>query len=154
VERYQARVSGPLLDRFDLHVEVPRMEVAELIAPSASEPSRAVAERVSVARARQLDRLGGALHGARGAAHGALPGDAANRPRTNADLADGDLRRLCAATPAATGLLAKAVQRLGLSARGYHRVMRVSRTIADLEGASTIECDHMAEALQYRPRAR
>jgi magnesium chelatase family protein len=129
---YQARVSGPLLDRIDLHVEVAGVSAADLSLPPPAEGSAAVAERVARARTIQSQRFNG---------HG---------PRTNAE-ADGDLLDEVA-TPDEPGrrLLADAAAAMHLSARGYHRVLRVSRTIADLAGAEAVGRIHVAEALSYR----
>src|SRR5881296_2622761 len=133
VDRYRARVSGPLLDRIDLHVEVPRVPVAALAddAPS-EEPSAAVRARVEAARARQRRRLG---------------------PRSiplNAHIPGREVRRLCRIGPAGRRLLEAASERLGLSARAYTRILRVARTIADLAGEDEITTSHLAEAIQYR----
>src|SRR5213594_505069 len=133
VDRYRARVSGPLLDRIDLHVEVPRVPVAALAddAPC-EEPSAAVRARVEAARARQRRRLG---------------------PRTiplNAHIPGREVRRLCRIGPAGRRLLEAASERLGLSARAYTRILRVARTIADLAGEDEITTSHLAEAIQYR----
>jgi len=132
---YQAKVSGPLLDRIDLHVDVAAVSAADLVLPPPAEGSAEVAARVAAARALQTERY---------AAHGA---------RTNAE-ADGDLLD-AVATPDDAGrtLLAQAAEAMRLSARGYHRVLRVSRTIADLGGADGVGRVHVAEALSYRRRA-
>ncbi|MCB1863835.1 MAG: YifB family Mg chelatase-like AAA ATPase [Chromatiales bacterium] len=128
VQRYRARISGPLLDRIDLHVEVPAVDPAELRQPAAGETSGEVRQRVEQARARMLKR--------QGAANALLaPGAIAEQARLGED---------------AARLLGQAMQRLGLSARAYHRVLRVARTIADLDSAETIAAPHVAEALQYR----
>ena len=135
-EEYQARLSGPLLDRIDLHIEVPAVSPGDLALPPPAEGSAAVAHRVAGARARQAARYAG------------LPAE--RRIRTNAE-ADGALLDK-AATPEAGGrtLLIRAAEKLRLSARGYHRVLRVARTLADLEGTSTVGRRHVAEALSYR----
>ena len=132
---YQAKVSGPLLDRIDLHVDVAAVSAADLVLPPPAEGSAEVAARVAAARAIQTARY---------AAHGV---------RTNAE-ADGELLDTVA-TPDEPGrqLLAQAAEAMRLSARGYHRVLRVSRTIADLGGAERVTRVHIAEALSYRRRA-
>jgi magnesium chelatase family protein len=133
---YQSRLSGPLLDRIDLHIEVPAVLPTDLALPPAAEDSAAVARRVAAARARQRTRY-------------------AERPvpqgiRTNAE-ADGPLLdEIATPEPAGRELLARAAERLRLSARGYHRVLRVARTLADLEGATAVARRHVAEALSYR----
>ena len=133
---YQSRISGPLLDRFDLRVDVPAVEAADLTLPPPAEGSAEVAARVAAARQAQHAR------------YRAL--DAPETVRTNAD-ADGELLDQ-AATPDGPGqtLLTEAVGAMRLSARGYHRVLRVARTLADLAGAETLGRLHIAEALSYR----
>ena len=133
VERYRARISGPLLDRIDLHVEVPALRDAELLGPAEGEPGTCVRERVVAARERQLARF-----------H-ARPGVYAN-----AHMSPRDIREFCRTDAAGEGLLRAAIQRLGLSARAYHRVLRIARTIADLDGAARLATHHLAEAIQYR----
>jgi magnesium chelatase family protein len=130
---YQSRISGPLFDRIDLHVEVPAVKAVDLALPPPAEGSAAVAARVAKARAAQKQRFEG------------VPGI-----RTNAE-AEGELLTQIA-DPDADGkrLLAQAAERLRLSARGYHRVLRVARTLADLDGAPTVRRLHVAEALSYR----
>jgi len=133
---YLATISGPLFDRIDLHVDVPAVSAADLSLPPPAEDSAQVAARVAAARARQTARFA------------RLPQDA--RPRTNAE-ADGQLLEEIAA-PDAQGrqLLTQAAEALKLSARGYHRVLRVARTLADLEAAEAVRRPHIAEALTYR----
>jgi magnesium chelatase family protein len=130
IARYRGRVSGPLLDRLDMQIEVPAVRPEQLDAASASgdESSATVRARVSAARRRQLDRQG----------------------RPNAELGPGELDRHCAPAPAARALLHQAVERLRLSARAYHRVLRLARTIADLDGVDGIGVAQVAEAVGYR----
>lgn len=136
---YQSRISGPLLDRIDLHVEVPALSVADMALPAPREGSAEVAARVAAVRTAQAERL---------AAMG-YP-----ELRTNGE-AEGDaLDRIAAADEPATALLRRAAQQLHLSARGYHRVLRVARTIADLDGAATIRKPHIAEAIAFRRLSR
>ncbi len=132
VERYRQRISGPLLDRIDLHVEAQPVEYDELAAEQGGESSTAVRARVVRARAIQQQRYAGL------------------GVNCNAALPSGALRRFCRLTPAAERLLRGAFERMGYSARAYDRILRVARTIADLEGSATIETPHLSEALQYR----
>ncbi len=133
VEKYRARISGPLLDRIDLHVDVPAVRDAELLATADGEASERVRERVLAARERQLARLR------------ENPGVFAN-----AHLGPRQLREFCRLDREGERLLRGAIQRLGLSARAYHRVLRIARTIADLEDCATLSPAHVAEAIQYR----
>jgi len=130
--RYLGRISRPLLDRIDLQVELPALEAVEFQGNGVSTTSAAVRARVLAARARQRDRLEG------------------TGITLNAEMSPRQLRRLCAMAPEAARLLGAAMTRLGLSARGHDRALRVARTIADLAGAATIAAEHCAEAVQYR----
>lgn len=130
--RYLARVSGPLLDRIDLHIEVPPVQFDELAARKPGESSAAIRERVNAARAVQQKRYAGTGIG------------------SNARIPAGKLRTYCPLSGEAQGLLRAAFERLGLSARGYDRVLKVARTIADLDGGGDILPAHVAEAVQYR----
>jgi len=128
VARYQGRISGPLLDRIDLQVEVPAVAPAALSAMPDGEPSAVIAGRVASALGLALTRQGG----------------------SNAMLSGDALDRHCALEAPAAKFMQAAAARLGWSARGFHRVLRVARTIADLAGGGTIQVSHLAEAIQYR----
>ena len=133
VHRYLARVSGPLLDRIDIHLEVPAVKYQALAEQGAGEPSEAIRERVDRARGLQRERF-------------------ANRPGiyANAHMAPRDLRAHCRISDGADALLKTAITRLGLSARAYHRMLKIARTIADLDGKKGLEPAHVSEAIQYR----
>jgi magnesium chelatase family protein len=132
VTRYLGRVSGPLLDRIDLHVEVPPLSERVLTDERPGEASASMRARVVAARARQHARFGG------------------GRTSANADMQPRDIREHCCVDAAGEHLLRTAVQRLGLSARAYHRILRLARTVADLGGEDRITTAHLAEAIQYR----
>lgn len=128
IARYRARISGPLLDRIDLKLDMPRVPHSELRNAGNDESSAIVRERVIAARGNQLKRAG----------------------KPNALLSNREVERDCALSAQEHALLDRAVERLGLSARAYHRVLRVARTIADLAYASRIDAAHLSEAIQYR----
>ncbi|MEI2788234.1 MAG: ATP-binding protein [Steroidobacteraceae bacterium] len=128
IAAYRGRISGPLLDRIDLQVEVGRVALEEIAATELPECSAAVAARVAEARLLQRRR----------------------QARTNARLEGNDLAVQCGADTAALALLARAMRQLGLSARAYHRVLRVARTIADLAGSPGVCAEHVAEAITLR----
>jgi magnesium chelatase family protein len=132
--RYQRRLSGPLLDRIDVHVEVPRVEYEKLTGQSMPETSAAIRERVQRAREVQLARFAG------------------TRMTCNAEMGPKEVRQYCPVEPAAQTLLKAAVQQLHLSARGFHRTLKLARTIADLAKSEVLTAAHVAEAIQYRPR--
>jgi magnesium chelatase family protein len=133
VERYRARVSGPLLDRIDIHLEVPAVPYQDLVGGAVEESSATIRQRVERARVIQRERF----RGQRGV-------------YTNAAMSTRDLRRWCAVSASVEGLLRAAVSRLGLSARAYHRVLKIARTVADLDGSAAIASSHVSEAIQYR----
>jgi magnesium chelatase family protein len=134
VARYTKRISGPLLDRVDIFVEVPRIAYETLADDTMGESSERVRARVEAARQIQRERFDG-----RGVA-------------CNADASALEVRDFCHIEPSAQSLLRTAMKQLSLSARGFHRILKVARTIADLDGAGTIKTQHLAEAIQYRPR--
>ncbi|PJF21137.1 MAG: magnesium chelatase [Phototrophicales bacterium] len=135
ITRYQAKLSGPLLDRIDIHVEVPRVDYNKLMSDTREESSSAVQARVEAARDIQRGRFAN------------LPGLYAN-----ADMGVGEIQQFCIMSADARTLLELSVRRMHLSARSYHRVLKLSRTIADLNGSEYIEVNHVAEAIQYRPK--
>ena len=130
IRRYRARVSGPLLDRIDIHIEVPALAYDDLANKQNGENSAQILQRVNAARQRQLDRFAGELF-------------------CNAQMSTRHIRRHCSLDDAGQALLEKAMARLGLSARAYDRILKVARTIADLADAP-IQSQHLAEAIQYR----
>ena len=134
ISRYQKKVSGPLLDRIDLHVEVPRVEFDKLAKHDLEEASERIRERVQIARERQTHRLKDTPY------------------QTNSEMKNRDIREYCVLNDQSVDLLKQAVQHMHLSARGYHRILKLSRTIADLAGSDDIQTDHVAEALQYRAK--
>ncbi len=134
VRRYQKRISGPLLDRFDIHMDVPRVDYEKLASDRTGESSEAVRQRVLCARERQLARFDGS-----GLA-------------CNADMDPAHIREYCELDETSKALMRSAMNQLGMSARAFHRVLKLARTIADLAGAEQIQAAHLAEAIQYRPR--
>ncbi len=134
VTRYQKRISGPLLDRIDIHVEVPRVDFDKLTDDRTGEPSDVVRARVESARAIQRARFRD------------------TEITCNADMGPGDVLRFCELDDPGRLLVRQAMQQMQLSARAYHRVLKLARSIADLEGAEEIQTPHLAEGLQYRPR--
>ncbi len=132
VRRYHNRVSGPLLDRMDLIVEVPSLEYEELTERPAGEPSAAIRARVDAARAVQRERFG------------------PDGPEQNAHMGPKELAKYCQLSPTCETLMRQAFDAMGLTARSYDRILRMARTIADLEGARDIQPQHLAEAIQYR----
>jgi len=134
IQRYQKRISGPLLDRIDIHLEVPRVEVDKLGDDRLGEPSEAIRLRVEGARGRQRERL------------------ETVSMVCNAEMGPAEIRQFCRLAEPCRALLRTAMAQLQLTARAYHRVIKVARTIADLAGEAEIGPVHLAEALQYRAR--
>lgn len=132
VQSYLSRISGPMLDRIDIIVEVPALNFTQLREHEEPEPSSAVKKRVEAARGRQLARFAG------------------TDCRCNADMQAKELRRWCELDDACAALMQQAFDALGLTARSYDRIRRVARTIADLDGSAEIQPQHLAEAIQYR----
>lgn len=135
---YQARISGPFLDRIDIRVEVPAVTASDLIAPSKAEASVLVAKRVASARERQSQRFE----------------EAGLAFLTNAAASNTAIESLAAPDKAGSGLLADAAESMRFSARAYHRILKVARTIADLDGAEAVGRIHIAEAIAYRVASR
>ncbi len=132
IQRYLARVSGPLLDRIDLHIQVPAVQYKELVQDEKPEESAAIRDRILAARRIQNKRL---------EAFGIY---------CNAQMTPRTLRRFCRLDGESQKQMENAITRIGLSARAYDRILRVSRTIADLEGSEKIQARHVSEAIQYR----
>ena len=128
VARYRAKISGPLLDRIDIQIEVPAVPQEDLLKQTDAESSAIIKARVEAARQRQLARQG----------------------KPNALLTVSEIETFCAPDTQSEALLRQAITRLNLSARAYHRVLKVARTIADLDGSEMLKIAHIAEAIQYR----
>ena len=132
VESYRSRISGPLLDRIDIVVEVPAVHFEDLRSRAEAEPSSAVKARVDAARKRQLDRFG------------------EGRGMCNARMGPDEMRRYCDLDETGAALMKQAFEAMGLTARSYDRILKVARTVADLDGSEEIQPQHLAEAIQYR----
>ncbi|PZR72718.1 MAG: magnesium chelatase, partial [Chthoniobacterales bacterium] len=130
VQRYRQRISGPLLDRIDLHIEVPSVEYRDISSERAEEGSSAIRERVANARERQRARLA--------------------KTKCNARMGTKQLKQFCKLDVDSQELIRVAMSELNLSARAYDRILKVARTIADLAGAEAINAEHVSEAIQYR----
>ena len=144
VTKYQKRISGPLLDRIDIHIEVPRVDYEKLSSDRLGESSAAIRERVQAARQRQRERFEGERATSR---HDAPP-----QIVCNADMRVAEIRKFCKLDETGDSLIRAAMSQMNLSARAYHRILKLARTIADLTGSETIQPPHLAEALQYRPK--
>ena len=133
IQNYLGRISGPLLDRIDLHVEVPAVKFRDITSERVGETSAQIRERVVAARQRQLARF-------------------AHRPRVscNARMGSKDIKTFCALDDASMELIKMAMTEMNLSARAYDRILKVARTIADLAGMENINSDHVGEAVQFR----
>ncbi len=134
VLRYQKRISGPLLDRIDIHIDVPRVDYEKLSGDRLGEKSETIRARVEAARARQRTRFAGM------------------NLQCNGDMGPGEVRQYCELDEASKSLMRAAMQQMQMSARAYHRILKLARTMADLAGSEKIETPHLAEAIQYRPR--
>jgi magnesium chelatase family protein len=132
IQRYVSKISGPLLDRIDIHIDVPAVKYRELRGDEQPESSADIRERVEPARNRQLKRFEG------------------TKIFANAQMTPRLIQKSCKLDPAAEQLLENAMTRMGLSARAHDRILKVARTIADLEGADNIATKHIAESIQYR----
>src|SRR3990172_9526322 len=135
ITRYQKRISGPILDRIDIHVSVPAVKVEKLTKEINAEPSAKIQSRVQSAKEIQIRRFKG------------------TKITSNAEMSNKQLKAFCNLDEQSTLLLKQAISKLNLSARAFHRVIKIARTIADLEGSPKIKSNHVAEALQYRPQA-
>lgn len=145
VQKYQKRISGPMLDRFDIHVEVPRVEYDKLTNQRLGESSTIIRDRVQTARQRQIQRF---------SHNGNNPEENQKTllMTANADMGVGEIRKFCKLDESGESLMRSAMRQLQLSARAFHRVLKLARTIADLAGVENIAPNHLAEALQYRPK--
>jgi magnesium chelatase family protein len=148
VTKYQKRISGPLLDRIDIHIEVPRVEYEKLSDDRLGEPSSAIQARVEAARQRQRERFAVEMPPAGEAVNnnGAAP------VQSNADMRPAEMRQYCVLDDTCRALMRTAMSQLQLSARAYHRILKLARTIADLAESEAIGPAHLAEARQCRPR--
>jgi magnesium chelatase family protein len=137
VTKYQKRISGPLLDRIDIHIEVPSVDYEKLSGDRLGETSKSIRKRVQAARDIQNKRFSN--------------GEAKDIV-CNADMRVGEVRQYCQLQAEGQSLMRSAMSQLNLSARAYHRILKLSRTIADFAGSEEIQSVHLAESLQYRPK--
>ena len=138
VQRYQQRISGPLMDRVDIHLEMVRVPFQKLASLEAGEPSSTIRARVETARKVQEARF----------RKWGKPG-----VMVNGDMGPAEVQQFCDIDEAGRNLMRAAMQQMNLSARAYHRILKLGRTLADLAGEESVQVHHLAEALQYRPRA-
>ncbi|MCL5410418.1 MAG: ATP-binding protein [Patescibacteria group bacterium] len=140
IMRYQKKISGPLLDRIDIHIEVPRLKYEKLAsnppAGGVAEESKKVKERVQAARDVQAKRF------------------KKSKTKANSEISAREIKEFCKLDKEAEKIIANAVEQMKLSARVYHRLLKIARTIADLEKTENIQANHIAEALQYRPKEK
>ena len=132
IQRYMSRISGPLLDRIDIHINVPSVKFKELSSDACGEESEVIRERINTTRIKQLERF-----------------KTEKNIYSNAHMQSKDIRKYCSIDEKSKSLLSLAINRQGLSARAYDRILKVSRTIADLENEDNIETTHIAEAIHY-----
>ncbi|MEL7643363.1 MAG: ATP-binding protein, partial [bacterium] len=137
IQKYQKRISGPLLDRIDIHIQVPRVEYEKLSDKRTGEPSAVIRERVEAARHVQRERFSQ---------------DGSSGILCNADMRPAEIRKFCSLDEPGKALMKSAMSQMNLTARAYHRILKLARTIADLAHAEQISVTHLAEALQYRAR--
>ena len=135
IQRYRSKISGPLLDRIDLHIEAPTLQIQELRSSEVGESSAIIRARCIAARKRQKQRF---------------DSDAPSATRSNTQMTHREIREHCALDIAQGDLLQQAMEQLSLSARAYDRILKVARTIADLADADHIASEHLLEAIQYR----
>jgi len=135
ISRYQRRISGPLIDRVDIFVEVPHVDYEKLTDDRLGEKSEKVQARVIAARSRQRERFSGTTLS------------------SNAEMTPAEVREHCPVEESAQSLLKTAMKQLYLSARAFHRILKLALTVADLDNSETIKAEHLAEAIQYRPRS-
>ncbi len=143
VTKYQKRISGPLLDRIDIHIEVPRVDYQKLSSDRLGESSDAIRRRVQSARDLQRQRF---------CSSSTMSSIKSSNLFANADMRVAEIRQFCKLDEAGESLIRAAMGQMNLSARGYHRILKLARTIADLAGSESIQSAHLAEALQYRPK--
>jgi len=142
VTKYQKRISGPLLDRIDIHIEVPRVDYEKLSGNKLGESSESIRKHVQAARDIQTQRYSNIRNS----------NIESSNIVCNADMRIGEVRQFCQLQSEGQSLMRAAMSQLNLSARAYHRILKLSRTIADLAGSEEIQSTHLAEALQYRPK--
>ena len=128
----RSKISGPLLDRIDIHIEVPAVPCRDLMGVAKREPSSAILERVNAARSRQSERF------------------SQTKIFCNAQMGSRHIKKYCRLDNASLNLMESAIDRLGLSARAFNRILKISRTIADLEGKTDVDSEDVSEAIQYR----